>query len=497
MPTVPATALLPAARQDSLLYSALVHPGFKAPRHIRFLGRKLMAVERGEIKRLVVTVPVRHGKSFKTSKLFPAWWIGKHPEKALLALSHSNDLAIEFGTAVRDFANSEMHRLVFPDFGIRQDSNSKSLFRTTKGGTYRAGYLGGATGRGGDLVIVDDPIRNWEQARSEAQQEKLFQSYATDVRTRLEGEDAAIVVVMARWTIRDFVARLLDVYGHEDWEVINLPAIAGIDDPLGRAPGDPLWPEKFPLRELEKIKFADETGGLNGWYALYQQDPRQSADVIFDLNNFVFYTDLPPIEEMAPVILSWDLTFGANRKGSSWVVGQAWGCYRKLGVRRFYLLEQWRRQASFIESLEAIRSMAARYPNAEILIEEKANGAATLDTLRSEFGSRMKGNEPSGSKEDRAYAIVPCTERGEIWLPDPVNLPWVQPLLNEIDLFPLSDTDDCIDAMTQAIIRLLATSIWIGGMVAQKGHRADHKPAVEKSGKGWGTLRRRNGLDGF
>ena len=235
---------------------------------------------------------------------------------------------------------------------------------------------------------------------------------------------------------------MLNETAHENWEVISLPAIAFDNDLLGRQPGEALWPEAYPLSVLEEIR---QTLGSRDWNSLYQQCPLSDADVIFQPKWLQFYDQRPL--QCDRIIHSWDLSFGGTQAGSSWVVGQVWGIVES----NKYLLHMTREQIGFSDTLAAIRAMDSKHRASKILIESAANGAAVIETLRVEIGDRLIAIRPDGGKADRAYAVVPQFERGEVWLPEPDTSLWVNPLLKEMESFPQSNSDDCVDAMTQAL----------------------------------------------
>jgi predicted phage terminase large subunit-like protein len=421
--------------RDNLLgYATAQFPDFKPGRHHKLLASKLEDVEAGRLKRLCVTIAPRHGKSKLTSELFPSWYLGRNPDKRVLSLSYGQDLADVFGRSVRNYLKTPTFSTLFPGCQLAADSNSIKRFNVSAGGGYATIGVGGATtGRGADLMVIDDVIKDREQADSPVYRETLLDWYRSVARTRLQ-PGGAIVVVNTRWGTNDFISWLLSETAHEGWEVINLPAIALPNDPLGRQPGEALWPEQYGLEALEQIK---QTLGNRDWNALYQQCPLADSDIIFSPNWLQFYDEAPTCDRL-----------GTSAK-SSWVVGQVWGV-KDDGK---YLLHQSREQRGFSDTLNAIRKLATLYPKGDILIENKANGPAVIETLQEEI-SRIKPVEPQGGKEDRAYAVVPMFERKEVWFPNPKLYPWVKSLLTELESFPMSSTDDCVDAMTQALVQL-------------------------------------------
>lgn len=452
-------------RSNLAAYAAAIFPDFKPGKHHKLLASKLEDIAAGRVKRLCVTMAPRHGKSKLTSEIFPAWFLGHHPLKRILALSYGQDLADVFGRSVRNYIKSPTHTALFPECRLSSDSNSIKRFNVTAGGGYATIGVGGATtGRGADLLILDDLVKDREQADSPVYRENLIDWYKSVARTRLQPE-GAIVLVQTRWGTTDFVQWLLSETAHEGWEVISLPAIALEQDPLGRQPGAPLWPEAYSIEALLEIK---ATLGTRDWQSLYQQQPVSDADIIFEPQWLQFYRELP---QGLTFYQSWDLSFGSTGESSSWVVGQVWGIKGK----QKYLVHMTREQMGFSATIAAIKAMQQRYPNTkQVFIEQKANGAAAIDVLRNskDYSGTIVPTNPTASKAERAYEVVPQFERGDVWLPDPDLHPWARPLLNELELFPKSATDDCVDAMTQALSQakgLAQASCPVGGKLISVG----------------------------
>jgi len=437
-------------------YAVAQFPDFRPGRHHKLLASKLEDVESGRIKRLAVLMAPRHGKSKLSSELFPSWYLGRNPTRRILSLSYGQDLADVFGRSVRNYIRTPTHTALFPECQLSSDSNSIKRFNTTVNGGYTTiGVGGGTTGRGADLLLLDDLIKDREQADSPVYRESLIDWYKSVARTRLQ-PGGSIVLVQTRWGTSDFVAWLLSETAHENWEVISLPAIALQNDPLGRLPGEALWPEAYPLEALEQIR---ETLGSRDWTALYQQSPLSDSDVIFRQGWLQFYNRSPlernPLADFMEVpdrnflvIASWDLTFGGTAARGSWVVGQIWGYDRD--TKFCYLIDQHREQMGFVDSCQAITALNERYKPSHTLIENKANGVGAVEVLREKIPN-LVAVEPQGGKEDRAYRIIPMFQRGEVLFPNSDLQPWVKPLLTEMQSFPQSVTDDCIDAMTQAL----------------------------------------------
>jgi predicted phage terminase large subunit-like protein len=300
-----------------------------------------------------------------------------------------------------------------------------------------------------NCLIIDDPIKNAEEAFSETIRRKHKDWYQSTLRTRLE-PDGAIVLVMTRWNTDDLAGWLLEEAkkeGGEQWEVLSLPAIAEIDnDVLGRKKGEALFPERFPIDALLKTK---TTSGSYFWAAMYQQRPAPEGGNIIHrewlkLYNYKLARDM----KFEMIIQSWDMSF-KETNDSSYVVGQIWG---KKGADK-YLLDQVRRQMGFVDTLSSFRLLTAKWPQATAkLVEDKANGTAVMDTLKHEIAG-IVAVEPEGSKVARAYAVSPQFEAGNIYIPD--SALWAQDYIEELVAFPNAMNDDQMDATSQGIKYLI------------------------------------------
>lgn len=419
-------------------------------RHLERLCDALEAVERGEITRLMVFMPPRHGKSEIVSKKFPAWYLGRNPDKEIILSSYAADLAYDFSRIARDTLAERGPEL----WQVQVASGSSAVGRWgvegTRGGCVAAGVGGPITGRGANVGIVDDPFKNAEEAASATIRDKVWEWYRSTFRTRL-APGGAIVLVMTRWHEDDLAGRLIAEMqsGGEQWTVIEMQAEAEAGDPLGRAIGETLWPEHgFDRAWAEATKRAV---GSYFWQALYQQRPSAPEGELLKRNWWKRYAVMPPPAWFDEIIQSWDMTF-KDSLSSDYVVGQVWG---RKGADR-YLLDQVRARLDFPASLAAVRTMAARWPTARaILIEDKANGPAIIATLRREIPGLIPV-EPQGSKAARVSAVSPQIEAGNVYLPDPTLAAWVGDFIEECAAFPNGAHDDQVDAMSQALIRMAA-----------------------------------------
>lgn len=273
------------ARSDLLAYCQLMNANYLLPDHIVKIAKTLMAVERGEIKRLLISVPPRHGKSMLCSQYFPAWYLGRNPNKYVITATYGQELSDDFGRKVRDLLTAKLHRAVFKECKLRNDTTAASRMETTLTGSYYGVGVGGPiTGRGGHLILIDDPIKNREDADSSAMQKTLIEWYRSVAYTRLM-PGGVLVVIMTRWNEEDLIGMLKRDNAHEDWTELRLPALS--DD------GKPLWPEAYNHDDLMRIKATLHDD--YAWDALYQQDPSPKDGVIFKAETMVtgFDADYP------------------------------------------------------------------------------------------------------------------------------------------------------------------------------------------------------------
>ena len=475
MTTEPATLLgidpvREAARSSLLAYILCHSSSYEVAPHHRMLAASLERVASGECRRLMIFMPPRHGKSLAASGYFPAWFLGKHPNKQIIAATYSQDLADTFGRSVRDTLMGPIHSWVFPESQTRRGSTAVSYIQTTRGGIYAsAGVDGSITGKGAHLLSIDDPLKGAAEADSQAHQRRFRQWYSQTARTRLM-KDGSIVMTTTRWRADDPAGWVLSQYAHEGWEIVCLPAMAEDDDPLGRPVGAPLWPEHFPLSELNSIKM-----GMTPfeWAALYQQRPVPESGGLFQREWLQFYGGTesngvpiagahPLPEKFEEVVDSWDCAF-KGLSTSDYVVGQKWG---RVGAN-YYLLAQIRARMDFTATVASVEQLAAMRPTPrEVLIEDKANGPAVITTLRRRV-PRIIEIEPDGGKVARATAVSPLFQARNVWLPHPSIAPWIGDYCTELAVFPRGKHDDQTDATTQALARMNLKSRPARGVVSE------------------------------
>lgn len=403
----------------------------------------------GDIGRLVVSMPPRHGKSELCSLWYPVWYLTMFPHRRIILTSYEADFAAEWGRKVRNSINENSAEL---GVQIAADSNAANRWHTSEGGGMKTAGAGGPiTGRGGDLVIIDDPIKNFEEAFSETMREKVWNWYTSTVRTRLE-PGGCIVIVMTRWHEDDLIGRLKaqskasSLTLHE----LVLPAIAeDDDDALGRKKGEALWPERYDEKTLGKTEVEVQS---IVWAGLYQQRPAPVEGSIIKREWLRFWSQMP--KRFDEVIQSWDLNFDGD-SGGSYVVGQVWG---RLGAD-VYLLHQYRAQVDFPATIVAFETVTLVWPSARRkLVEKKANGAALISSLKSKIPG-IVAVIPNGSKEVRVLAVSAVFESGNVYLPDPKVYPWAAAFVSELLTFPRAKNDDQVDACTQALDRLCNSAL--------------------------------------
>jgi predicted phage terminase large subunit-like protein len=434
-------------------YAQVASRGLWLPYHwLTYLARRLEATALKPNGRLVVMAPPRHGKSEITSRWLAAWYLDHHPSHHVLLGSYEAAFARRWGGLVRDYFEA-------PDSPawttVRPDSRAANLWETPEGGGMACAGVGGPfTGRGGHLLIGDDLIKNWDQASSSLMRAKVWDWWISTFLTRME-PGASVILIMTRWHHADVVGQLLEEDG-DNWEVVQLPALATGPDELGRVEGEPLCPERFPLEALEDRR---RQVGPMIWEGLYQQAPSPLLGSILRRDWWQFYEATPALEE---VILSWDLSFKGNAT-SDFVVGQAWG---RAGADR-YLLDQVRGRWDFVETLAQMRAFSAKWPQASaVVVEDKANGPAVISALKREIRGLVPYT-PTSSKEARVHSISPAVEAGQVHLPTPARSPWVLDLIEEAAAFPRGVNDDQVDALSQALIRWAGRDVrhWYNGFV--------------------------------
>jgi len=445
------------AREDLISFAVYTRPHYRPNWHHRLIGSYLDRFARGEIKRLMVFISPQTGKSELVSRCLPAYLLGRNPNTSLIATSYGSSLASKMNRDVQRIIDSDEYKRVFPDARLGT-ANIRTLAQGTwlrnatefeivgKRGSYRSTGVGGAiTGMGLDYGIIDDPIKNQEEAYSAVYREKVWDWYTSTFYTRLRGKNSNILITLTRWHEDDLAGKLLkrakEDPSADQWTVLSLPAICEAKKHPGdpREEGEALWPERYPVEFLEK----HQSNNPYVWNALYQQRPAPLEGGIIKRDWINYYRAVPP--GVRDWLMSVDATFKSTRAGS-YVCIQIW-C--RLGSR-FYLVDQVRERLDFPDTVRAIKEMDQLYPNCRpILIEDKANGPAIISTLKDEIPGIVAVNV-QGSKEARLHSVAPFFEAGNVYVPDS---PWGRLFVEELVSFPNAAYDDQVDTASQALAR--------------------------------------------
>ena len=435
------------AQVDFMDFVHQMWPGFVDGPHHKIMAKKFQEIADGKCKRLIINMPPRHTKSEFASYMLPAWFLGKYPGKKIIQCSNTAELAVGFGRKVRNLVGSEAYSKIFPNVALRSDSKAAGRWATNANGDYFAIGVGGTvTGKGADLLIIDDPHSEQEAAIAATNPEvydKVYEWYSSGPRQRLQ-PGGAIVVVMTRWSLRDLTGKILKSSIERDgdmWDVINFPAILPDDKPL--------WPAFWPLTELLALK---EELPVSKWNAQYQQSPTSEEGALVKREWWKLWeADRPPNCNF--VIQSWDTAFTKNER-SDYSACTTWGVFYKDEDERdphIILLDAFKERMEFPElKAKAIRMYKEWEPDA-FIVEAKASGAPLIFELRrmgipvSEF-TPTRGND----KIARLNSVTDLFASGKVWAP---GTRWADEVMEEMAAFPNSDHDDLVDSSTQALIR--------------------------------------------
>lgn len=462
-------------RSGLLSFTIFTKPDYETGWHHRALCKKLKAFSEGKTKRLMVFMPPRHGKSELVSRRLPAYLLGRDTDTEVIAASHSADLASSMNRDVQRIIDSQEYKELFPKTRLVSEGTSRlstnylrnaSEFEIVgRKGSYKSTGVGGAlTGRGGNWLILDDPIKDHQQAESVVYREMLWNWYNTVFASRAE-KGAGILITLTRWHEDDLAGRLLklakDDPEADQWEIINFPAIKesdhNEDDP--REEGEALWPEKFPVEDLKKKR---ATGGSRVFNSIYQQRPSAEEGEILKrawmVKRFKTLPDLGEKNRWDDLLVSGDLRFKDSKTSGDYVVYQAWG--RR--ASNVYFLGERRGRWSFTESIEEFKKIVASTPVGKFklsafhpkIIENKANGPALENVLKDKIPGIILV-EPDGGKLARVNAVTPLWEAGNVWLPDDSLYPEIDAIIEEwVSFGPGCAFDDRTDTMSQALLRL-------------------------------------------
>jgi predicted phage terminase large subunit-like protein len=394
---------------------------------------------------LLIAMPPQHGKSQSITETLPSWYLGKYPNKRVIEVSYGDDLARKFGRRNKQKINEYGKKLFNIEISSDTRSDTEFEIKGNRGSMISRGIMAGLTGQPSDLTIVDDPVKNRQEADSETYRERIWEEWLNSIKTRLSAK-GKVIVIQTRWHEDDLSGRIIKE-GTEKYYELNIPCEAEENDILGRNVGDALFPEIGKdnewLQEFKKSYIGGQ--GSRAWNALFQGKPVSIDGNLIKREWWQFYDKLPRI---VTKIISIDAAF-KGESTSDFVVIQIWG---KTGTG-MYLIDQHKARMDFPTTLTAIRNMIKKHPDATAkFIEDKANGSAIISVLRRDIGGIIPVN-PIGGKVARVNAVSPYIESGNVYLPRSVY--WVDDFLNEASAFPNGKNDDQIDAMSQALNRFI------------------------------------------
>jgi predicted phage terminase large subunit-like protein len=436
------------ARDGFMPFIKKVWPAFIEGRHHKIMAEAFERVINGDLKRLIINMPPRHTKSEFASYLLPAWFLGQAPDKKIIQTAHTAELSVGFGRKVRNLVDSDEYKEIFPSLSLRADSKAAGRWSTSQGGEYFAIGVGGAvTGKGADLLIIDDPHSEQEgQSADPAVFDKVYEWYTSGPRQRLQ-PGGAIIIVMTRWHKRDLTGKIIKTSvqreGMDEWELIEFPAIM----PSGKA----LWPEFWRLEELEALR--SELPAPK-WNAQYQQDPSSEEGALVKREWWQIWEDeRPPPCEF--IIQSWDTAFLKTQR-SDYSACTTWGVFYNpdddgVSQPNIILLDAYKERLEFPELKKCAMEMYQEFEPDACIVEAKAAGTPLIFELRA-MGIPVSEYTPSrgNDKISRVNAVSDLFASGIVWCP---GTRFAEEVIEEFAAFPAGEHDDLVDSSTQALLR--------------------------------------------
>ena len=418
-------------------------PEFIEGRHHKEIADKFDQIAKGKIKRLIINMPPRHTKSEFSSFLLPAWMVGRNPKLKIIQSTHTTELAIRFGRKAKTLMDSPEYKKVF-ETRLREDSQAAGKWETEQGGEYYAAGVGSAiTGRGADLLIIDDPHSEQDAMNPEAL-ERAYEWYTSGPRQRLQ-PGGAIVLVMTRWSTKDLTSKLINSQKNlkaDKWEVIEFPAILPSNKPV--------WPEYWKKDELEGVKASISIGK---WNAQWMQNPTAEEGSILKREWWKVW-DKPNIPPLQHIIQSYDTAF-SKKETADYSAITTWGVFHPNEdpgeAPHLILLDAFKERLEFPELRKEALDQYRYWKPDTVIIEAKASGLPLTYELR-KIGIPVINFTPSKGqdKHSRVNAVSPMFESGMIWAPDE---DFADEVIEECASFPYGDNDDLVDSTTQALMR--------------------------------------------
>ena len=437
------------AKHDFMAFVHKVWPSFIDGAHHKKMAQAFEKVARGEIKRLIINMPPRHTKSEFASYLLPAWFLGNFPHKKVIQTSHTAELAVGFGRKVRNLVDSDVYKSVFSETSLQSDSKAAGRWNTSKGGDYFAIGIGGAvTGKGADILIIDDPHSEQEAALAEVNPEiydKTYEWYTSGPRQRLQ-PGGAIIIVMTRWSKKDLTGQVIKSAATRDgdeWTVIEFPAIL--------PSGNPLWPEFWSINELQALR--NELPNQK-WMAQYMQNPTSESSAIVKREWWQTWEEpSPPYCEF--VLQSWDTAFEKHNR-ADYSACTTWGVFYQpdeTGVMQanIIMLNAFRARMEFPELKKKALEEYKDWEPDSVIIEKKATGAPLIYELRA-MGIAVQDFTPGkgNDKISRLNAVSDLFASKRVWVP---GTRWAEEVVDEVASFPGGEHDDYVDSVSMAMMR--------------------------------------------
>ena len=447
------------ARDKFMAYAKHVYDGFIEGRHHSIIAEKLELIAQGKLKRLIVNMPPRHSKSEFASYLMPSWFLGRNPKLKIIQATMNTELAVRFGRKVRDLIADPIYAEIFPNTDLKQDSQAAGRWETSAGGEYFAAGVGAAmTGRGADLLIIDDP-HSEQDALSASAYDTAYEWYTSGPRQRLQ-PGGTIIIVQTRWSKKDLTGRLLGAQAKDimadQWDIVEFPAIL--------PSGEPLWHEFWKKEELLKVKASLSPGK---WNAQWQQDPT-SDDIAMVKREWWQLWEREDTPRLDYIIQSYDTAY-SKKETADYSAITTWGVFepKENGEQHLILLDAKKGRWNFPELKEIAVEQNEYWEPDMMLIEAKASGASLADELRlinlpvtTYSPGRRKGGGGM-DKTTRMHMVSPIFESGKVWYPDER---FADEVIEEVASFPNGDHDDYCDSMTMALMRFRQ-----GGFISLQG----------------------------
>ena len=452
------------AQEDFMAYVQHVYEGFIVGRHHKIIAEKLERIASGELKRLIVNMPPRHSKSEFASYLMPSWFLGRNPKLKIIQATMNTELAVRFGRKVRDLIADPVYREIFPNTDLKQDSQAAGRWETGAGGEYFAAGVGAAmTGRGADLLIIDDP-HSEQDALSASAYDNTYEWYTSGPRQRLQ-PGGSIIIVQTRWSKKDLTGRLLTAQSADmmadQWEVVEFPAIM--------PSGGPLWPEFWKKEELLKVK---ASLSLGKWNAQWQQNPTSEETAVIKREWWNQWEE-EEIPQLDYIIQSYDTAY-SKKETADFSAITTWGVFEPHGNgdQHLILLDAKRGRWNFPELKQIAQEENEYWEPDMMLIEAKATGMPLADEMRLlnlpvvTFAPGRKRGGGGLDKTTRMHMASPIFESGKVWYPAAQK--FAEEVIEEVASFPNGDHDDFCDSMTMALMRFRQ-----GGFISLQGEELE------------------------